>query len=166
MRRGAPEGGVVLGVEPPSEKVSVSGRIHGARYVPRAGDQSPAHRPGTAASGAESLPAGQLAARARNPVSAQTGTLDELVRVIVRDAVHDALIEHRLDTRAPTESQRPILLTRSAAARALGVSTKTLKSLVEEGLPAVRIGNTHRFDVADALSWLKENRSTRATESD
>ena len=54
-----------------------------------------------------------------------------------------------------TEDPAPALLDRSGIARALGVGTSTVDRLRREGMPAIQIGDSPRFEVRACLAWLR-----------
>lgn len=78
-------------------------------------------------------------------------TTPEALAVLVRGAVSEALNEVRLDS-------APLLLDRTAAARALGVGTSSVDRLRKAGMPCVWIGDAPRFLVDECLAWLREHR--------
>jgi excisionase family DNA binding protein len=51
------------------------------------------------------------------------------------------------------------LLTIDQVAKALGVSSKTVRRLIVRGFPHVRFGRVLRFDPADVQRWLEARRS-------
>jgi len=69
----------------------------------------------------------------------------------------EALAESMRDLDKREEPERPetVLLDRQRMARALDVSLPTLDRLRREGLPAVFIGDSPRFEIEAALAWLR-----------
>ena len=47
------------------------------------------------------------------------------------------------------------LLDTGGVAEILGVSTRTVKRLVQRGFPCVRVGRSLRFDQADVFRWVE-----------
>jgi hypothetical protein len=65
----------------------------------------------------------------------------------------DELAELRRQLSAPVPP--PALLDRRGLARELGVSLATVDRLRGEGLPELRVCDAPRFELAEALSWLR-----------
>jgi len=78
---------------------------------------------------------------------------DEL-RAIVREALSEALGQR------PAAASR--LLTKADVARELACSVATIDRMTRDGMPAVTVGRTRRFDVAACRAWL-DGRSDRRT---
>jgi hypothetical protein len=53
----------------------------------------------------------------------------------------------------PVEPEAGVLVAKSGAARALGVSVSTLDRLVAEGAPHSTIGGRKRFDIGELIAW-------------
>ncbi len=69
---------------------------------------------------------------------------------LVRAAVADALDERDVAPLALVDQQ--------GLARALGVSTPTVRRLVREGLPELRVGDAPRYEIEACLGWLRGRR--------
>ena len=74
---------------------------------------------------------------------------DEL-RELVRDGVFETMQEWVEDARRPLA-----LLDRAGLAQALGCSTSTVAKLLRERMPAVPVGDVHRFKLDEVIAWLK-----------
>lgn len=61
---------------------------------------------------------------------------------------------------AKHEPRRPALLTRDALARELSISPSCLARLRREGLPTLFVAGMPRFELADALAWLRARSRT------
>jgi hypothetical protein len=72
---------------------------------------------------------------------------------LVREQIDAALAEHSRRT------VEPDLVDGATMARRVGVSRATLHRLRVGGMPAIRVGDTHRYRPADVLAWL----TTRST---
>lgn len=70
------------------------------------------------------------------------------LRALVADAVADVLAEL-----AP--SGAPELVDAPTLARRLSVSRSTVHRMRTAGMPAIRMGETFRFRVADCIAWLE-----------
>lgn len=81
-----------------------------------------------------------------------TLTADEL-QAIVRVEIEQALA----DRRTP-----PAVLTQDQLAESLGVSSRTIYTLRQEGLPTVLVGDSPRFDLGECLAWLRARKGKAA----
>jgi hypothetical protein len=52
----------------------------------------------------------------------------------------------------------PALLDRNGLAKALGVSVATIERLVKSGLPFVKLVDSKRYILADAMEWLRSRK--------
>lgn len=77
---------------------------------------------------------------------------DEL-RAIVREAVAEAL--------AGTTRSASRLLTKADVARELACSVATVDRMTRDGMPAVTVGRTRRFDAAACRAWLETRTAPR-----
>jgi len=80
---------------------------------------------------------------ARLVVTLTLGELTELVR--------EAALEAAADLAEPA----PALLDRAGLARTLDVGITTVDRLRREGMPALWLGDSPRFEVAACLEWLR-----------
>lgn len=71
------------------------------------------------------------------------------LRALVVDAVADVLAELAAPSGAPELVDAPTL------ARRLSVSRSTVHRMRTAGMPAIRMGETFRFRVADCIAWLE-----------
>lgn len=67
---------------------------------------------------------------------------------LVRDAVADALA-------AREQAAAPALCDQAGIARALGVSTPTIRKMVRDGMPELRVGDAPRYELATCIAWLR-----------
>jgi hypothetical protein len=72
---------------------------------------------------------------------------EDLFRVL-RRAVLDAL-------EIGEQEFKVVVVTRQGLARMLGCSVSTIRTLMAEGLPSIRLGDSPRFVVDDCLDWLR-----------
>lgn len=79
----------------------------------------------------------------------QLSTAD--LEALLHRVVDDALAEHQAQP-------RPALLTQEELSRELGISSRSVFSLRQDGLPTVLVGDSPRFELADVLAWLKKQR--------
>lgn len=81
-----------------------------------------------------------------------TLTREDLADLLTQAAAEGARLA--LEAHAQNAGAPDALLSRKAAATALGVSVATLDRRVAEGLPSVRVGSVPRFDLAACRDWL------------
>lgn len=77
-------------------------------------------------------------------------TPDELA-ALVREAVRDAVAEALAD-----QPDTPPLLDQQGLARALDISIRTLRKLVLQGMPELRVGDSPRYEIDAVLAWLRD----------
>jgi hypothetical protein len=80
-----------------------------------------------------------------------TISLDEL-RAVVADAVREAMRAHE-----PEPQTEVLFATAKAYAARAGVSLRTVRKLVADGLPTVGSGRMRRIDVKRADAWMREH---------
>lgn len=80
--------------------------------------------------------------------------IDAHLRALIGDALREVLPEV-IGSVVPS-ADRPALLTRKQAARALQVHPATLDRLRAQGLPTVMVCDSPRFELVEVLAWLKE----------
>lgn len=78
-------------------------------------------------------------------------SLNDEIAAIVRAAVTDAIADLDLGTRAEPEP----LMTTAELAEYLQVTTRTVQTLRESGMPARRIGDSWRYDRAEIDAWSR-----------
>lgn len=73
-----------------------------------------------------------------------------------------ALLREELEGALAEREARPALIDQNALARELGVSSRTIYTLRERGLPTVMVGDSPRFELAVVLEWLREQKARAA----
>lgn len=139
---------------PVPRPVDITGRIprRGKQSAPELASVPPptADPPGpsnVALRGAGELLRATQARQAADDRLAVTLTLGEL-RELMREAALEAVAEAANDS-------PPALLDRQGLARALGASASTVARLRREGMPALMLGDSPRFELTDCLAWLR-----------
>ena len=75
-------------------------------------------------------------------------TVDD-VRELVADAAREAVLE-------VSGSAAPALLDQQGLALALDVTAATVRKLVREGMPELRVGCAPRYELDRCIAWLRE----------
>lgn len=55
----------------------------------------------------------------------------------------------------PHSEPKPALIDQSGLARELGVSTRTVFAMRQQGLPVVMVCDSPRFELPEVLAWLR-----------
>jgi hypothetical protein len=58
----------------------------------------------------------------------------------------------------------PATLTQGELARELRTSTRTIRTLVKEGLPQLRLADSPRYELAHVLAWLRDREKQQRAE--
>jgi hypothetical protein len=77
------------------------------------------------------------------------------LRLLERLDDYGVRISERSDV---NETTKPSLLDRTGLAKALGVSTATVRRLRRDGCPAIKVGDMDRFEKDAVIAWLRARR--------
>lgn len=90
---------------------------------------------------------------ASSPIDALTSSL--------ADAIVGRVLAQLAELAKP---DAPATLTQAELARELRTSTRTIRSLVKEGLPELRLADSPRYELAPVLAWLRDRETTQRPE--
>jgi hypothetical protein len=90
---------------------------------------------------------------APSPLDALTSSL--------ADAIAGRVLAQIAELAKPTA---PATLTQAELARELRTSTRTVRTLVKEGLPELRLADSPRYELAPVLAWLRDRETKQRAE--
>lgn len=95
------------------------------------------------------------AAAAELRPEADNGPIVMLTRSQLRELVEDAVLS-ALDQYKQGEQPEQATLSGAALAQRIGVSRTKVHHLRHAGMPALKVGETYRFELKKCLEWLRE----------
>jgi hypothetical protein len=93
-------------------------------------------------------------APARSPIALLPIEVGDLVETIAERVVE------RLATQANAGKSAPLAVNGTELCRLISVSRTTLHRLRVEGMPAIPVGDTFRYEPVACLNWLRNRNST------